>query len=66
MLDVQRLRERATRCFQLAENLIADAETLKRFGEELAELARNSEANRLAPPGTELGDPAIPAAQIPA
>lgn len=66
MFDVQHLRERATRCFQLAENLIADAETLKRFGEELAELARNCETNRLAPPGAELGDPTIPPAQIPA
>ncbi len=53
MIDIQHLRDRAARCLQLADNLLADAETLKRFGEELGELARALELNRA---GAELGN----------
>ena len=48
MVDIQHLRDRAARCLLLADNLLADAETLRRFGEELAELARTLELDRTA------------------
>jgi hypothetical protein len=59
MTNVQHLRDRAARCFQLADNLRADAETLKRFGEDLAELARLSELTRTTAQGAGLNDPGL-------
>jgi hypothetical protein len=48
MVDIQHLRNRAARCLLLADTLLADAETLRRFGEELAEIARGLELDRAA------------------
>jgi hypothetical protein len=57
MTNVQHLRDRAARCFQLADDLRADAETLKRFGDDLVELARRSERKRASAQGTGRNDP---------
>ncbi len=43
MLDVSQLREAAEKCHRRADNLSDDAETLRRFGQELAELAERIE-----------------------
>jgi hypothetical protein len=43
MLDVSQLREAAEKCRRRADNLSDDAETLRRFGQELAELAARIE-----------------------
>jgi hypothetical protein len=42
------LKERAARCLQRAEDLFADAETLRRFGEELAEMAGDAAPDEAA------------------
>ena len=43
MLKGRHLREVAEKCRRRAEMLSIDAETLRRFGEDLAELARRVE-----------------------
>ena len=43
MLDISQLREAAEKCRRRADNLSDDAETLRRFGQELAELAARIE-----------------------
>jgi hypothetical protein len=46
MLDISQLREAAEKCRRRADNLSDDAETLRRFGQELAELAERIERNQ--------------------
>lgn len=51
MLDTMHLRRTAEKCRRRAEALLADAETLRRFGEDLAELAQQMErAEFVVPP----------------
>ena len=46
MLDISQLREAAEKCRRRADSLSDDAETLRRFGQELAELAERIEKNQ--------------------